>query len=53
MMKKGILEFREGRDYIDQVFTLKEMDEKAQKKSRVYVDFIDLEKAYDKVNREV
>ena len=37
----------------DQIFTLKLIGEKArEKKRRVYVGFIDLEKAYDRVNRE-
>ena len=45
--------FRAGRRCIDQIFTLKQIGEKAwEKKCRVYVDFIDLEKAYDKVNKE-
>ena len=38
---------------VDQIFTLKEIGEKAkEKKCRVYVGFIDLENAYDRVNRE-
>ena len=41
-------EFRAGRGCVDQIFTLKQIDEKArEKKGRVYVDFMDLEKAYD------
>ena len=45
--------FRAGRRCVDQIFTLKQIDEKAQeKKCRVYVGFIDLEEAYDRVNRE-
>ena len=37
--------FREGRGCADQIFTLKQIGEKTQdKKCRVYVDFIDLEK---------
>ena len=36
---------------VDQIFTLKQIGEKArEKKRRVYVGFIDLEKAYDRVN---
>ena len=36
-----------------QVFTLKQIFEKAQeKKCRMYVSFMDLEKAYDRVNME-
>ena len=38
---------------IDQIFILKQIGEKAQhKKYIVYVGFMDLEKAYDRVNRE-
>ena len=45
--------FRAGRVCIDQIFTLKYISEKArEKKRRAYVGSIDLEKAYDKVNRE-
>ena len=45
--------FGEGRGCVDQIFTLKQIDEKAQeKKRRVYVDFMDLEKAHDTVNKE-
>ena len=46
--------FRAGRGCIDQIFTLSQKGEKAQdKKPRVYVGFMDLEKAYDRVNKEV
>ena len=42
--------FRAGRGYVDQIFTIKQIDERArEKKSRVYVD---LEKAYDRANGE-
>ena len=45
--------FRAGRGCVDQIFTLKQMGEKArEKKCNVYASFIDLEKAYDRVNRE-
>ena len=45
--------FRLGRGYVDQIFTLTQIGEKArEKKRRVYVCFIDLEKAYNRVNRE-
>ena len=37
--------FRVGRECIDQIFTLKQIGEKAQEKNAVYVGFIDLEKA--------
>ena len=50
-MNKGVLERGEG--CVNQIFTLKQIYEKArEKKRRVYVGFIDLEKAYDRVNRE-
>ena len=45
--------FRVGRECVDQIFILKQISEKArEKKRRVYEGFINLEKAYDKVNRE-
>ena len=45
--------FRAGRGCADQIFTLKQIGGKArEKKGRVYVGFIDLEKVCDKVNRE-
>ena len=38
---------------VDQIFTLKQIGEKAQEtKCRVYVGFIDLEKVYNSVNME-
>ena len=46
--------FRAGRECVDQNFTLKQIDEKAQeKKCRVYVGFTDLEILYDRVNRKI
>ena len=43
---------RSGRGCVDQIFTLKQIGEKAKEnKCRVYVGFMDLEKAYDRVNR--
>ena len=43
--------FTAGRGCIDQIFTLKQIGEKVrEKKCIVYVGFIDLEKAYDRVN---
>ena len=45
MMSKGT--FREWRGCVDQIFTLKQIGEKAREKKQ-YVVFIDLEKAYDK-----
>ena len=45
--------FRAGSGCVDEIFTLKLIDEKArEKKCRVYMGFIDMEKAYDKVNME-
>ena len=45
--------FRAGRGCVYQIFTQKQTGEKArEKKCRVYVGFMDLEKAYDRVNRE-
>ena len=45
--------FRAGRRFVDQIFTLQQIGEKVRdKKCRVYVGFMNLEKAYDRVNRE-
>ena len=45
--------FRAGRECVDQIFILKQIGEKAREKQRkVYVGFIDLEKPYNRVNRE-
>ena len=45
--------FRAGRGCVDQIFTLKQIGKKArEKKCRVYVGFIALEKAYNRVSRE-
>ena len=46
--------FRAGRRSVDQIFTLNQIDEKKKymRKNEVYVSFIDLERAYDRVNRE-
>ena len=45
--------FRAGRGCVDQILTLKQICEKARENNRrVYVSFMDLEKAYDRVNRE-
>ena len=49
-MTEGFISWRAC---LDQIFTLKELSEKArEKKRRLHVNFMDLEKAYDKVNRE-
>ena len=41
--------FRAGRGCVDQIFTLKKIGEK---KRRMYVGSIDLEKVYDRINRK-
>ncbi len=44
--------FRAKRSCVDQVFTLRQVMEKVHEKRReIFVAFIDLEKAYDRVNR--
>ena len=44
--------FRAKSECVDQILTLKQIGEKAmEKKRRMYMGFIDLEKAYDTVNR--
>jgi len=44
--------FREGRGCMDQVFTLRMIEEKKREKGKdVYMCFMDLEKAYDRVDR--
>ena len=50
-MSKGALEQEGG--CVDQIFTLKQLGEKArEKKCRIYVGFIYLKQAYDRVNRD-
>ena len=45
--------FRAGRGCVDQIFTLRQIGEKTREKNcRVNVGFMDLEKAYDTVNKE-
>ena len=45
--------FRSGRGCTDQIFTLKQMCEKMEeKKKNLYLEFMDLQQAYDTVNRE-
>ena len=57
-MTEGLIDddqgrFRAGKGCVDQIFTLKQIDEKAwEKNCCVYVGFMELEKAYDRVNRE-
>ena len=51
--QEGQRGFRTGRECIDQIFTLKQIGAKArEKKCRVYMGFMDLEKAYDRVYKE-
>ena len=53
-MSEGLIDdekggFRAGKRCVDQIFSLKRIDEKAQyKKYRMCVGFIDLEMAYDR-----
>ena len=45
--------FRSGRGCVDQIFTLKQMSEKMRgKKKKLYLGFMDLKQAYDRINRE-
>ena len=45
--------FRARRRCVNKIFTLKIISGKAsENKYRVYVSFMDLEKAYDRINRE-
>ena len=45
--------FRPGRGCVDQVFAVRQISEKAREKGKkVYAGFMDLEKAYDRVDRE-
>ena len=45
--------FRSGRGCVDQVFALKNVCEKyLEKQMDLYVAFMDLEKAYDRVDRD-
>ena len=38
---------------VDRIFTLKQIGESARERARVHVSFMNLERAYDMVNREV
>ena len=51
MRNRGV--FRKGRGCMDQIFTFKSLSEKfVEKKREMFVRFMDLEKAYDRVDRE-
>ncbi len=46
--------FRKGRGYVDQIFAMKMLvEEYLGKDKKLYAAFMDLEKAYDGVDREV
>ncbi len=46
--------FRKGRGCVDQIFAMKRLvEEYLEKDKKLYAAFIDLEKAYNRVNREV
>ena len=50
-MSKGIFNF--GKECIDQIFILKQLSEKYRdNRKELHVEFMDLEKAYDKVCRQ-
>ena len=51
MMSKRVSEIWRG--CVDQIFILKQIGDKGKKRRRMYVSFMDLEKTYDRVNREV
>ena len=45
--------FRSGRGYVDQVFVMKQVSEKFVNENKsLYVAYMDLEKVYDRVDRE-
>src|SRR5678815_6089223 len=44
--------FRSGRGCVDQIFSLKQMIEMKEKKNKLYLGFMYLQQAYDRVNRE-
>ena len=46
-------EFRSREGYVDKIFTLKKLHKKAREKKQRVCDFVNLEKAYDIVNRAV
>ena len=58
-MTKGLIDDEQGgfkaeRGCPEQIFTLKQIDEKAREKKRMtHVGFMDLEAAYGRVNKEV
>lgn len=44
--------FRSGRACSDHIFAIKQIVEKTIKKNKMYMRFVNLEKAYDNVSRE-
>ena len=45
--------FRDGRGFVDQIFCLKNLIEKSlARKRKLYVGYMDLEKAYDRMDQE-
>ena len=53
MYVNSLAYMRVGRGCVDQIFTIKQIGDKArEKKGRVCVGFMNLEKAYDRVNKE-
>ena len=53
MIKKGVQDHKIRRGCVDQIFLLNPIGERArEKKRRMYVRFMDLEKAYNKDNME-
>ncbi len=45
--------FRKGRGCVDQIFAMKRLVEEYLGNDKLYAAFMDLEKAYDRVDREV
>ena len=46
--------FKSGRGCVDWILTWMQIGKKAcEKKQRIYLGFMDLEKVYDRINREV
>ena len=45
--------FMPGKGTTDAIFIMRQVQEKLQAKKKLYYAFVDLEKAYDRVTREV